>query len=293
MKNLKWVGISLGGLTVLIIVVGSILHLMGQNKLNFAPTVTIANVNVVSDQSTLERGQHLATISSCNECHGNNFEGKAFVNEAPIGYITAPNLTVSGPTVDYTDEDWAGAIRHGVAKNGRVLVMMPSFHYAEYGDDDLATLINYLRSVPPAEKELEPRKIQFPGTIIFGIFAFDSWSVNQIDHTKIGGRNAPPMEDTAEYGEYLVNITSCGSCHGENLAGNTSNGPQGPNITLGGNLGNWTFEDFALALRSGQTPDKRQLNNEMPWAKYSIMSDVEVRAIWEYIQLVNAREDNQ
>ena len=40
MKNLKWVGISLGGLTVLIIVVGSILHLMGQNKLNFAPTVT-------------------------------------------------------------------------------------------------------------------------------------------------------------------------------------------------------------------------------------------------------------
>tara|TARA_B100002049_G_scaffold174140_1_gene131832 strand:+ start:75 stop:416 length:342 start_codon:yes stop_codon:yes gene_type:complete len=96
MKNLKWVGISLGGLTVLIIVVGSILHLMGQNKLNFAPTVTIANVNVASDQSTLERGQHLATISSCNECHGNNFEGKAFVNEAPIGYIPAPNLTVSG-----------------------------------------------------------------------------------------------------------------------------------------------------------------------------------------------------
>ena len=266
---------------------------MGQNKLNFAPTVTIANVKVASDQSTLERGQHLATISSCNECHGNNFEGKAFVNEAPIGYIPAPNLTVMGPTVDYTDEDWAGAIRHGVAKNGRVLVMMPSFHYAEYGDDDLATLINYLRSVPPAEKELEPRNIQFPGTIIFGIFAFDSWSVNQIDHTKIGGRNAPPMEDTAEYGEYLVNITSCGSCHGENLAGNTSNGPQGPNITLGGNLGNWTFEDFALALRAGQTPDKRQLNNEMPWAKYSIMSDVEVRAIWEYIQLVNAREDNQ
>ena len=171
--------------------------------------------------------------------------------------------------------------------------MMPSFHYAEYGDDDLATLINYLKSVPPAENELEPRKIQFPGTIIFGILAFDSWSVNQIDHTKIGGSNAPLMENTAGYGKYLVNIAACGSCHGENLAGNTSNGPQGPNITLGGNLGNWTFEDFALALRAGQTPDKRQLNNEMPWAKYSIMSDVEVRAIWEYIQLVNAREDNQ
>ena len=63
-------------------------------------------------------------------------------------------------------------------------------------------------------------------------------------------------------------------------------------ITLGGNLGNWTFEDFALALRAGQTPDKRQWNNEMPWAKYFIMSKIKVRATWEYTQLVNAREDN-
>jgi mono/diheme cytochrome c family protein len=295
MKYLKWVSICLGGLIVLFAIVVGILHLIGQNNLNLAPTVTIATVNVPNDQSSLERGQHLATISSCSGCHGSKYEGKAIVDEATIGYIPAPNLTPNGPAADYTDEDWAGAIRQGVAKNGRVLVIMPSFHYAKYGDDDLANLINYFKSLAPAGKKLDQRQIQFPGTIIFGILAFDSWSVNQIDHTSVGGRKAPKMEDTAEYGEYLFNITSCGSCHGENLTGNSpdSDGPQGPNITLGGNLGNWTFEEFALALRAGQTPDKRQLNNEMPWPQYSIMSDVEVGAIWAYIQLVNAREDNQ
>ena len=156
--------------------------------------------------------------------------GKAFVTEAPIDFIPTPNLTISGPNVDYTDEDWAGAIRHGVAKNGRVLVMMPSFHYAEYGDDDLATLINYLRSVPPAEEELDPRKIQFPGTIIFGILAFVFLLCNPNRPSKLSEEGyAPPIVDSAEYDKKkLVNITSCISCHGENLAVDTSYGPQGP-----------------------------------------------------------------
>ena len=151
MKYLKWVSICLGGLIVLLAIFLGILHLIGQNNLNLAPTVTIATVNVPNDQTSLERGQHLATISSCSECHGSNYEGKAFVDEAPVGYIPATNLTSNGPVADYTDEDWAGAIRQGVAKNGRVLVIMPSFHYAKYGDDDLANLISYLKSLHPLE----------------------------------------------------------------------------------------------------------------------------------------------
>ena len=87
MKYLKWVSICLGGLIVLLAIFLGILHLIGQNNLNLAPTVTIATVNVPNDQTSLERGQHLATISSCSECHGSNYEGKAFVDEAPVGYI--------------------------------------------------------------------------------------------------------------------------------------------------------------------------------------------------------------
>jgi len=293
-KILKWLGISLGVLIVLLIVIVGGLHFMGQSRLNNAPDVAVAAVSASTDEAAIERGEHLATISGCRECHTGNLAGQVFVNEAPIGYIPAPNLTPGGVGADYTDEDWARAIRHGVAKNGRVITIMASNHYAEYGDDDLANLIAYLKSVPPVKNTLEARQIQFPGTIIFGMLAYDSWAVNQIDHAAVGGQNAPPMEVSAAYGEYLVSIASCGSCHGENLAGNTpdSDSPQGPNITPGGNPGDWTLEEFALAIQTGQTPDGRQLSPEMPWAQYAIMSYTEVEALYEYIQSLEPLPDN-
>ena len=42
MKYLKWVSICLGGLIVLLAIFVGILHLIEQNNLNLAPTVTIA-----------------------------------------------------------------------------------------------------------------------------------------------------------------------------------------------------------------------------------------------------------
>lgn len=293
-RILKWVGLVLGILIVLLVVIVGALHFVGQSRLNTAPNVTVAAVPASTDEVALERGEHLATISGCRECHAANLAGQEFVNEAPIGYIPAPNLTPGGVGATYSDEDWARAIRYGVARDGRVITIMASNHYAEYGDDDLADLIAYLKSVPTVENTLEARQIQFPGTIIFGLLAYDAWAVNQINHSAVGGRNAPPLEATAEYGEYLVSITSCGSCHGENLAGNTpdSDSPQGPNITPGGRVNGWTAEDFARAVRAGQTPDGRQLSIEMPWTQYSVMSDTEVQALWVYLQTLEPLPDN-
>jgi cytochrome c553 len=267
---------------------------LGQNRLNNAPDVPVAAVSVPTDEAAIERGEHLATISGCRECHAYNLGGQAFVDEAPIGYIPASNLTSGGVGAAYTDEDWARAIRHGVTRDGRVITIMASNHYAEYGDDDLANLIAYLKAAPPVENTLAPRQIQFPGTIIFGILAYDSWAVNLIDHAAVGGGNAPPVEAAAEYGEYLVSITSCGSCHGENLAGNTpdSDSPQGPNITPGGEIKGWTAEQFALAVRAGQTPGGEVLSPEMPWPLYAAMSDTEVTALYEYIQTLEPLPDN-
>ncbi|MEM7348249.1 MAG: cytochrome c [Chloroflexota bacterium] len=129
---------------------------------------------------------------------------------------------------------------------------------------------------------------------IFGIFAFSSWSVNQIDHANIGGENAPTIEFSPIYGKYLVDIASCAPCHGENFAGNTpdSDSPQGPNITPGGNPGSWSAEEFALAIRAGQTPEGRQRNTEMPWPNYAFMTEVEVEAIWAYLQSLDTLPDN-
>ncbi|MCB0212765.1 MAG: c-type cytochrome [Anaerolineae bacterium] len=290
MKILKWVGIVVGILVVLVVVVVAVLHFVGQQRLNNAPEVTLATVSPVTDEAGLERGQYLASISGCTSCHGEDLRGEVFVDEAPIGYIPAPNLTsgTGGVGGTYTDAAWESAIRHGVAANGRTMVIMPSSHYAHYGDDDLAALIGYLEHATPVDNDLGSRAIQFPGTIIFGMLAYSSWPVNVIDHASVGG-SAPEAAPSAEYGQYMVSIMSCQSCHAENLAGNYGqlDTPQGPNLTPGGELADWSEEDFATVLRSGTTPDGKVLKTTdedgMPWPQYAGLSDTEIQALWAYI----------
>ena len=81
----------------------------------------------------------------------------------------------------------------------------------------------------------------------------------------------------------MTRITGCYECHGENLKGKDpdSVGSPGPNITRYGNPGNWEFADFMKVMRTGQTPEGEVLNPEkMPWPHYSLMSDIELKALW-------------
>lgn len=292
-RVLKWIVITAVAVVAILIVAVGALHLAGNSNLDNAPEVAVQPVAVPTDAAALERGGELASISSCNECHRPDFGGTPFIDEAPIGYVPAPNLTsgAGGVGASYSDDDWELAIRHGVARDGRRIVVMATDHYAHYGDDDLGKLIAYLKSVAPVDNDLGERVVAFPGTIIFGVLA-GGWAVDRIDHEAVGG-NAPAAADSTEYGEYLYNIASCASCHGENLAGNTDpSAPTGPNITLGGDLQNWTEEEFATALRTGIKPSGVAFSGEMPWISYDGMSDVELAALWTYITSVPALPGN-
>lgn len=290
-RILKWTGIILGSVLVLLAIAAVVLNRVGTTRLASAPVVAVKAVQAPTDAAAIANGQRLAAISSCIECHGADLRGTVFVDEAPIGYIPAPNLTSGqgGVGALYTDADWAGAIRHGVGADGRTLVIMPSYHYASYSDEDLGALIAYLKSVPPVDNDLGPRKLSFPGAIIFGVLAYSDWSVGKIDHAAVGG-DSPAAEPSAAYGKYLVATASCGSCHGEALTGNPgTDSPLGPNLTPGGALATWTEADFITALRTGQTPDGRELRAEMPWRGYAQMTDTELRALWAYLQTLEAQ----
>ncbi|MEZ4736322.1 MAG: cytochrome c [Caldilineaceae bacterium] len=290
-RMLKWSGIILGSLIVLLAIAAVVLNRVGNGRLAAAPDVPVKAVEVPTDEAAIATGQRLAAISSCIECHGADLRGTVFVDEAPIGYIPAPNLTggQGGVGGTYSDADWAGAIRHGVGADGRTLVLMPSYHYAAYSDDDLGALIAYLKAVPAVDNDLGPRKLSFPGAIIFGVLAYSDWSVGKIDHAAVGS-DSPAAAPSAAYGEYLAATASCGSCHGEALTGNPgSDSPPGPNLTPGGALATWTEADFITALRTGQTPDGRELRAEMPWRGYAQMTETELRALWAYLQTLEAQ----
>lgn len=291
-RILKWIAVALGVLLVVVALAAVGLNWLGSSRLAAAPIVSIKMAEIPTDEASIARGQRLAAISSCIECHGPDLSGKVFVDEAAIGYVPAPNLTggQGGIGHTYTNANWAGAIRHGVAADGRTIVIMPSYHYADYSDSDLGALIAYLKSAPPVDNDLGPRKLSFTGAIIFGVLAYGDWAVSKIDHAAVGGEG-PAAEPSPVYGKYLVTTASCGSCHGEDLAGNPGNdSPKGPNLTPGGELATWTEDDFFIVLRTGQTPDGRELSDEMPWRGYSQMTDTEVRALWAYLQSLEAKE---
>lgn len=297
MKILKRIGLILVGLIGILAIVVAVLHFVGSSRLANAPEVAASPVTIPTDAESLAWGEHLAqAVIPCAECHGANFEGTVFIDEAPIGYVTAPNLTAGAGGVGstYTDADWERAIRHGVGGDGRSLAIMPSNHFATMNDEDLGALIAYLKSVPPVDNELGERDIIFPGTIIFGVLGYNTLPVARIDHANMGA--VKPAEGvTTAYGEYLVNIGACRECHADNLAGNTDpNGsPLGPNLTPGGELRAWAEEDFMRIFREGTKPTGTAVNDEMPWRSYGNMTDAELQAIWLYLQSTAALPDNQ
>lgn len=56
-------------------------------------------------------------------------------------------------------------------------------------------------------------------------------------------------------------------------------------MTPSGDLGHWTFDDFATTVRTGQTPEGKVLDpSVMPWPIATRMTDVELEALWLYLQ---------
>ena len=81
------------------------------------------------------------------------------------GRIVAPNLTPDTATGagNWSDDQLARAIREGIGHDGRALFpIMPFQHYRAMSDEDLASVIVYLRSLPAARHELPKMEIIFP-----------------------------------------------------------------------------------------------------------------------------------
>lgn len=95
---------------------------------------------------------------------------------------------------------------------------------------------------------------------------------------------APDAGPTEAYGEYLVTISGCGECHGEDLRGGTSQFvPVGPNLPA--IVSQWSADQFVETMRTGTDPYGNDINPErMPWQEYAnAFSDDELTAIYEYI----------
>jgi cytochrome c553 len=297
-KILKWIGIVIGSLLGILVLAFAVLFVVGvvrwnQEYENYEVEVTA--IRIPTDQASIERGEHLAATHYCSFCHGQDLSGVVLHNQPAMAVIYAPNLTpgVGGIGNSYTEEDWVRALRYGIGGDGRGLVGMPARIWYQLSDEDLGALIAYLKTLSPVDNEIPKRTVGPLGRLLAALGKFPPTEAAEINHGS-AQPVAPEPGVSVAYGEYLTR-SSCSACHGDALNGGMVRGLEGNmdivlNLTPGGQLANWTEDDFIKALRMGETPSGRQLSDTMPWAYVGQMTDEELKAVWMYLQSLPALE---
>jgi mono/diheme cytochrome c family protein len=287
-KFFKWFGIGLGSLLVLIVIFFSILVAKGSALISQTFDISVDNVVIPTNTESIAIGEHWVK-AECIGCHGDDLSGGVFL-EAPFAVIDAKNLTPGqgGAGIEFTDQDWVRAIRHGVNPEGLSLMVMPAQSFWYYSDEDLGYIIAYLKTLPPVDKETREPSFNPLGKAMLaaGVLGNAITVAENISHDT--RPEFPPAGVTSEYGMYLVNVSGCRECHGPDLSGGKSAEPtakNAPNLTPGGELIAWQTADFIKTLRTGTTPFGHKLDpRQMPWEHFKNFSDNELTAIFLYMQ---------
>jgi mono/diheme cytochrome c family protein len=267
----------------------------------------------------LERGRYIATaVSGCMFCHsehdwkmpglpivqGMEGSGEIIPEEGLPGRIVASNLT-SDPVTGlghWTDDEIARAIREGIGRDGRALFpMMPYVNFRHMSDEDVASVVVFLRSLPAVKHELAKTEIIFPVKYLIR-------SVPEPITAPVTGDGGSP--DPVQHGAYLATIGNCADCHtprvkgaavpGMDFAGGSPfAGPWGrvSSANLTPDASGIAYYDEALFLEVMRTGHvrARALNPIMPVSVFKGMTDDDLKAIFAYLRTlkpVKHRVDN-
>lgn len=271
----------------------------------------------------VERGKYLANhVVACMDCHSQRDwtkyagplkqetfggGGEYFGKEMGFpGTLYSKNITPYG-LKNWTDGEIFQAITCGVNKEGHAL--FPLMGYASYGkmtQEDVFSIIAYVRSLPEVHNNVPERKLDFP--------------INFIVNTIPVKANLTASVDTSNaisYGKYLVTSANCVDCHsqvskGSVIAGTEFGGgrdfdfPNGThthsaNITCDNEtgIGKWSEDDFVKRFKQysdasyqSKSLQQNDFNTPMPWMMYSGMSDKDLRAIYQYLRTVKPIQHN-
>lgn len=291
----RWLVRILVALLVVVAVALGIVYWRSNALLAQHIVVNEAPLPIPADADAIARGQHLAITRGCGDCHGADFGGKIVVDVLPVGHIFGPNITrgKGGLVAAFTAADWERAIRHGLAPDGRMLVIMPIRDFAALTDADTADLISYLQQLPAVDRDLGAISIGPIPRVQMLLDQVPLAEARVIDQHAAHAATMTPAP-TAEYGRYLAH--TCSGCHGDHFSGGRVPGlppsfPAAANITPdpATGIGKWTKVDFYTAMREGRRPNGTSIDPFMPWATFKHMGDTELDALWAFLQTQSPR----
>jgi len=275
-----------------------ILYSAGQSALAQAP----------ENQDLLSKGKYLATAADCGACHTSPHSGApmagGYAIQSPMGSIYASNITPSRSDGigDYSEEDFARAVRQGINKQGQHLYpAMPYTSYAKISDDDIHALYAYfMHGVQPVDIATPQTDLPFP----FNIRAtMGLWNLLFASNQRF----TPSADKSLQVnrGDYLVNaLAHCDTCHtprnalmGEQsdkaLSGGSLGSWYAPNITPDphAGIGDWSDVEITQYLKTGHVSGKAHAAGPMAEAiEHSLqyLSDEDIQAIVAYLRQVPA-----
>lgn len=250
-------------------------------------------------EGNVARGEYLVRgPMGCGNCHTpigpNGFEMDKELtgrlvddNEAFTAF--APNITPAGAVSGWSDADLGRAIREGIRPDGSLIgPPMPFAMYRGLSDEDLASVVAFLRTIPAVPSEVPKSVYRMPLPPAWG--------------PPVDSVAAIPQGVTVEYGAYLAGpVAHCMECH-------TPMGPQGPlldtalgqggfefhgpwGVSIAANLtshadglAGYSDAELAAMITKGLRPDGSQMLPPMPYGYLSALTPDDLAALILYLR---------
>lgn len=292
-RILLWLRNGLLALMGLVLLALAGLYGLSEYRLRQRFVVEATELAIPRDDAAIAEGRRLSIARGCADCHAADMGGRTVIHDPLLGTISGSNLTSgSGGIVPfYNPASWARAVRHGVAADGRSLLLMPSHEFAGMSDADLGAIIAYIQQLPSVDRQPMANSIGPLGRMLYLTGQLTLLPAEIIDHQ--ASYQAAAVGISVEYGRYLS--AGCTGCHGERFSGGPIPGgppawPAAQNITpdQATGIGSWSEDDFIHAIREGVRPDGSAISEVMPWKNFRMMTDTELKALYLFLQQVPA-----
>lgn len=301
---------------VLVLIGGALIYLTG-----FRLKAKSADIRVEITPARVEAGKYLANhVMVCVDCHSardwslfsgpvkpgtEGSGGEVFSEEMGFpGRFVARNITPYN-LKNWTDGQLLRAITEGVDnRNMPLFPVMPAPYYGTLDQEDIFSIIAYLRSMPEKTNVSEPSYTSFPFSLIMYMIP------KKPDFTA-----KPAKSDTVAYGNYLATAAVCVDCHtiarrgkidrskayagGREFTTNLRTVVSAnitPSVKTG--IGGWTAEAFIARFKAydpavNPLPKTQDVgfNTIMPWSMYAGMDSTDLRAIFRYLQTLEPVEN--
>lgn len=294
------------------IVVLLVICLLSYIKIMLPSVGDAPDLKVETNEIRIERGEYLANhVMVCMDCHSRRdwslFSGPLLEGTLGSGgEVFDQNLGFPGKYVannitpnhlgNWTDGEIFRAVTAGVSKDGRALfTIMPHTNFGQLDEQDIESVIAYIRTLPPINNTTETSSSDFPMNFIINTLPVKP------QFSKI-----PSSEDKVNYGKYLVTAAGCKDCHtkqekgkfvGEQFAGgfefkfHDGSVVTSTNITPhASGIGTWTEEQFINRFKMYSDTNyispkvsSGEFQTVMPWTMIAGMTEQDLAAIFQYL----------